>query len=478
MTTSDSITPRLRNITFGLVNRAVRFLDILAMLAAAVAARPLSEATAADVTWAQSVLLGALAVVPMVQVNEGRRVYRWERYRHLRGQVADIILGLLAALVVAGIFAIGFLPGGIVESWLTTFGIAGLVLMTIGRSMARIAVAGMERRGALKRRVAVIGAGEEGEAAIRYLDAPGRRDLYELIGVFDDRAARRAVEIAGLTVTHGVDELARRARQERVDVVIIALPWRAGQRIAEMMRKLCAIPADVLLPIEADWINLRGAQLFNVGGLPFLQVARRPLKGSDAILKSILDYIVAGIAVLLLSPLLLVVAILVRLDSPGPILFRQRRVGFNGREFDMFKFRSMTVDPTDDGSRGTPIDNPRITRIGRFIRKTSIDELPQLFNVLRGEMSVVGPRAHVPNMLVGERTYFETVQEYAARHRVKPGITGWGQINGMRGGIHDADKARRGVELDLQYIENWSLWFDIRIMARTLFGGMAGRDVF
>ena len=183
MTTSDSITPRLRNITFGLVNRAVRFLDILAMLAAAVVARPLSEATAADVSWVQSLLLGALAVVPMVQVNEGRRVYRWERYRHLRGQVADIILGLTASLVVAGIFAIGFLPDEIVESWLMAFGISGLILMTIGRSIARIAVAGMERRGALKRRVAVIGAGEEGEAAIRYLDAPGRRDLYELIGV-------------------------------------------------------------------------------------------------------------------------------------------------------------------------------------------------------------------------------------------------------------------------------------------------------
>ncbi|GGB30212.1 hypothetical protein GCM10011505_09470 [Tistrella bauzanensis] len=478
MTTSESITPRVRNVTFGLVNRAVKTVDALTLLVAAVLARPLSEATLTDITWAQSLLLGVLAVIPLVQINESRRVYRWERYRSLRGQVVDVVLALIIATAVTGLFAVVFLPDSIVESWLAAFALGALVLQMTGRAVARLMVAGMETRGALKRRVAVIGAGEEGEAAIRYLAAPGHRDLYELIGVFDDRATRRAVEIAGLTVTHGVDDLVKRARQERVDVVIIALPWRAGQRIAEMMRKLCSIPADVLLPIEADWINLRGARLFSVGGLPFLQVARRPLKGSDAILKSILDYIVAGTAIALLSPLLLTVAIMVKVDSPGPILFRQRRVGFNGRDFDMFKFRSMTVDPTDDGSRGTPLDNPRITRIGRFIRRTSIDELPQLFNVLRGEMSVVGPRAHVPNMLVGERTYFETVQEYAARHRVKPGITGWGQINGMRGGIHDADKAKRGVELDLQYIENWTLWFDIRIMVRTLFGGMAGRDVF
>ena len=159
-------------------------------------------------------------------------------------------------------------------------------------------------------------------------------------------------------------------------------------------------------------------------------------------------------------------------------MFRQRRVGFNHREFNLYKFRSMSLDPTDDGTKGTKENDPRVTRVGNFLRRHSIDELPQLFNVIRGEMAVVGPRAHVPKMLVGEQIYPEAVTDYPARHRVKPGITGWAQINGMRGGIHTEEKARRGVELDLEYVEGWSPWLDLQIMARTLFGGLWGQSVF
>jgi lipopolysaccharide/colanic/teichoic acid biosynthesis glycosyltransferase len=144
----------------------------------------------------------------------------------------------------------------------------------------------------------------------------------------------------------------------------------------------------------------------------------------------------------------------------------------------IYKFRTMTVDVTDDGSQGTKRDNQRITRIGRFLRRTSIDELPQLFNVLRGEMSVVGPRPHVANMLVGEGVYSEIVLQYAARHRIKPGITGWAQINGMRGGIDSKEKASRGAELDLHYIATWSFRLDLRIMLVTVIRGLIGRDVF
>ena len=162
----------------------------------------------------------------------------------------------------------------------------------------------------------------------------------------------------------------------------------------------------------------------------------------------------------------------------GPIFFKQPRVGFNSKPFMMYKFRTMTVDLTDDGSRGTSRDSQRITRVGRFLRRTSIDELPQLVNVLLGEMSVVGPRPHVPNMLVGEGVYSEVVQQYAARHRIKPGITGWAQINGMRGGIDSLEKAKRGADLDLYYIANWSPKLDIKIMLRTVLVGLIGRNVF
>jgi putative colanic acid biosynthesis UDP-glucose lipid carrier transferase len=209
-----------------------------------------------------------------------------------------------------------------------------------------------------------------------------------------------------------------------------------------------------------------------------LPLMREPLSATNAIIKTIDDYAVAAVGLILVAPILALCTLAIRLDSPGPILFRQPRRGMNNAIFTMYKFRTMTVDPSDDGSRGTQRGDPRITRVGAFLRRTSLDELPQLFNVLRGEMSVVGPRAHVPNMLVADQPYVEAVKQYATRHRIKPGITGWAQINGMRGGINSLEKAERGVELDLHYIENWSLWLDIVIMARTLLIGMAGRDVF
>jgi putative colanic acid biosynthesis UDP-glucose lipid carrier transferase len=184
------------------------------------------------------------------------------------------------------------------------------------------------------------------------------------------------------------------------------------------------------------------------------------------------------LGLLAVSPILLAAAIAIRLEGKGPILFRQPRVGFNSKPFLIYKLRTMTVDPTDDGSKGTQRDDQRITRVGAFLRRTSIDELPQLLNVLRGEMSIVGPRPHVSNMLVGEGVYSDVVRQYAARQRIKPGITGWAQINGMRGGINTVAKATEGADLDLYYVANWSLRLDIKIMIQTLAQGLVGRDVF
>ena len=169
---------------------------------------------------------------------------------------------------------------------------------------------------------------------------------------------------------------------------------------------------------------------------------------------------------------------MIRLDDGGPVLFRQPRSGFNSKTFLIYKFRTMSIDNSDDGSNGTKRDNQRITRVGRFLRRTSIDELPQLLNVLRGEMSIVGPRPHVPKMLVEGGVYSDVVRQYAARHRIKPGITGWAQINGMRGGIDSQEKARRGADLDLYYVANWTLRFDIEIMLKTVICGLVGRQVF
>ena len=194
--------------------------------------------------------------------------------------------------------------------------------------------------------------------------------------------------------------------------------------------------------------------------------------------KRAFDLVVASLALLLLAPLFALIALAIKLDSPGPVLFRQARVGLNRREFMVYKLRTMHYDPGDDGSIGAVRADPRITRVGAILRSLSIDEIPQLINVLRGEMSVVGPRPHVPNMMINEQLRYEAVSDYVARYRMKPGITGWAQINGMRGGIYTEEKAARGVELDLYYIENWSIWFDIRIILLTMTKGLADTTAF
>jgi lipopolysaccharide/colanic/teichoic acid biosynthesis glycosyltransferase len=226
------------------------------------------------------------------------------------------------------------------------------------------------------------------------------------------------------------------------------------------------------------WAQGLVSQIVLVFGALLGPAARRRSIKTQRLLKQAEDFIVGIIALIIVGPIMLAAAIAVRLEDTGPILFRQQRVGLNGTLFTIYKFRTMTVDPMDDGSNGTGRNNPRITRIGRILRGTSVDELPQLINVLRGEMSIVGPRPHVPNMRIGESIYSEVVQQYSSRHRAKPGITGWAQINGMRGGIDTLEKAHRSADLDLWYVANWSLTFDLQIMIRTILFGLVDRSSF
>jgi len=472
---ATAVKPGPSIISHGLINWCVKTGDALSLCLAGVVAS-LGDA---PVTPAQSVLMSILAIYPYRMISGNRRVYRWDRYHSLRWELVDILGGLAAGAAIIWTFASVFHPGEDSAAWFLRWLAAAVCGIVALRVITRLVAYRMHRLGTLSHRIAIIGAGAEGAAVIEHLKAHRRKNNpYEIIGVFDERADRREKFIHGIAVTKGIDPLIEISRTTQIDAVVVALPLEARERISIMMQKINSIPADILLLMEVNWLNVREIKLRNVDGYSFLQVARRPLVGSRAVLKAIEDYTIGTVAILLALPVMLAVALAIRWEGPGPILFRQRRVGFNHKEFEMLKFRSMVFDPRDDGTRGTLENDPRVTRVGRFIRRTSLDELPQLLNVLAGHMSIVGPRAHVSNMLVGNQVYPEAVLEYAARHRVKPGITGWAQINGMRGGIHTEAKARRGVELDLEYIESWSPSLDLLIMARTLFGGLWGRNVF
>lgn len=290
-----------------------------------------------------------------------------------------------------------------------------------------------------------------------------------LLGFIDDRTDRVGVQLAGFPILGNFNELERLIRQEQVAQVLVALPWSAESRIGGLIGRLRMFPVNVML--APDLITFRQAhnRITSVAGIPMFNASELPLRGWSPLIKRLEDIILASIALITLSPLMLLTALLIKLDSQGPIFFRQHRYGYNNRLINVLKFRSMHQHAHDaNAERQTTRNDQRITRIGRFIRKTSIDELPQLFNVLRGNMSMVGPRPHATATKAAGVLFEDAVVQYSARHRVKPGITGWAQINGYRGETDTLEKIERRVELDLEYIERWSVWFDLYILFRTV----------
>jgi len=237
-----------------------------------------------------------------------------------------------------------------------------------------------------------------------------------------------------------------------------------------VLKQLWVLPADIRLSAYSQKLRYRPRAYSWIGNVPFLDAFDKPLSGWGAFLKAVEDKVIASLAIVALSPVMALVALAIKLDSRGPVIFRQKRYGFNNELIEVYKFRSMYVDKADvDARKLVTRDDPRVTRVGRFIRRTSLDELPQFFNVLKGSLSLVGPRPHATQAKAHEQLYDEVVESYFARHRVKPGITGWAQINGWRGETDTAEKIQRRVEHDLFYIENWSLFLDLYILAKTPF---------
>jgi len=268
-------------------------------------------------------------------------------------------------------------------------------------------------------------------------------------------------------------------RRNRVDLLVVTLPLTAEARILHMLKQLWVLPVDIRLSAYTQKLRYRPRAYSYIGNVPFIDVFDKPLTDWGQLLKSIEDKVIAGLALLFLSPIMMAVALAIKLESKGPVFFRQHRYGFNNELIDVYKFRSMYTDMTDrTAARLVTRDDPRVTGVGRFIRRTSLDELPQLFNVLKGELSLVGPRPHATHAKAQEHLYPDAVEGYFARHRVKPGITGWAQINGWRGETDTVEKLHRRVEHDLYYIENWSIAFDLYILLHTPLSLMATENAY
>jgi Undecaprenyl-phosphate glucose phosphotransferase len=355
--------------------------------------------------------------------------------------------------------------------WLGSYYVVGLIALLAFRRSLFLLVRHWTRQGRLDRRTVVVGAGDSGEALISAVSGQRDSDVH-VIGVFDDRGDERSSQMCeGVPKLGTVDDLVEFARQTRVDLVIFSLPISAESRILQMLKKLWVLPVDIRLSAHTNKLRFRPRSYSYIGNVPVLDIFDRPIADWDVVMKWLFDKIVGTLALIVLSPVMLAVAIAVKLDSRGPVLFKQRRHGFNNEVVEVYKFRSMYADQADPAAKKLVTKNdPRVTRVGRFIRRTSLDELPQLFNVVfTGNLSLVGPRPHAVNAKAENYLYDEAVDGYFARHRVKPGITGWAQINGWRGETDSKEKIQRRVEHDLYYIENWSIPFDIYILARTPF---------
>ena len=289
---------------------------------------------------------------------------------------------------------------------------------------------------------------------------------YELVGFFEDRDMDRiGGPIDGMAYLGKARNVAQYVRDHNIEVVFIVLPDDGARRALSLIDELGDTTASVYYVPDFLIINLFEAQVREVEGVTVLEVAETPFYGADGMLKQLFDFVFSLSVIVFLSPLLLLVALAVKLSSPGPVIFKQRRYGLNGKRFEVYKFRSMHVGHKDSDIKQATRGDARITAVGRFIRRTSIDELPQFFNVLKGDMSVVGPRPHT---VAHNEYYRKAVKRYMVRHKVKPGLTGWAQVHGLRGETAQVEQMEDRIRHDLEYIKNWSPMLDIRIIVMTV----------
>jgi Undecaprenyl-phosphate glucose phosphotransferase len=410
-------------------------------------------------------LASVLAVIALK--SGGAYDFTGRRLRDYNTRAILIWLSLTVSLSVAG--AALALDRHFAVRWAVLWLAFVTLGLTVERSLVALCFARLKEKPLTRHRVVIVPAVKGGLLLERTLKTSAELGL-EILGFVDDRPIEslpswfpRERVIGSTRVLLGM------IREGEIDEVVVAIPWTAAARIQRLLVLLSETPVRVSLatgPVAED-LPMQGVAA--LGGVPVVRLSDRPIRGLRRVAKKLEDVILASLILIVTMPLLILVALAIKLDSAGPVLFRQPRLGFNGQPFDLLKFRTMYAAATDTAGRQQAMRNdPRFTRVGAWLRCRSIDELPQLVNVLRGEMSLVGPRPHALGTTVEGRLFHEAVNRYAARHRVKPGITGWAQVNGWRGETDVTVKLEERLRHDLYYIDNWSLWLDCVILARTL----------
>ncbi len=429
-------------------------------------------------TWISA---GATTIVALIMIGVLRSQWSYTipSLRRFAPQALKVFISVAA--VAFGISGFVFLVGATAVSsreigvWMEL----SALLLCLLRFIAAEITQRLTRAGALVRRTVIVGGGKDAEDLVRALSADPETHL-RILGIFDDRRGDRSAGdfggIARLGTFEGLTDFCRKAG---VDLLIVTVPTRAEERLMHILDKLFTLQVDIRISALSSKLRINSRAYSFIGRVPMLAVMDKPLGDWDRVLKNVEDRVIGSLLLLLASPIMAVIAIAIRLESEGPIFFRQKRYGFNNEMIEVLKFRSMKVSQQDaTASKLVTRDDQRVTRVGRIIRRASLDELPQLINVARGQMSLVGPRPHATEAKAERDLYENVVQGYFARHRMKPGVTGWAQINGWRGETDTHEKLVRRVEHDLYYIDNWSVFLDLYIIAMTPISLIMGKNAY
>lgn len=381
----------------------------------------------------------------------------------------------LLALVLAGIGSLTKTSEIFSRLWFGSWMLGALSCLILYRCVLLTLLHVMRRRGFNERRVVIIGAGVLGG---RFAESVQQAlwTGYKIVAYFDDAAKFKPDRLHGIPVLQTPDDLGAYLKKESIDEVWLALPLRAESRVKSILYALRHQTVNIRFVLDIFGLDLVNHSVSEVAGVPVLNIQSSPMVGINRAIKALEDRVLASIILLLISPVMLCIALGIKLTSKGPILFKQSRLGWDGKIINVYKFRTMFVHQEKDGAvtQASANDN-RVTPFGRFLRRTSLDELPQFINVLQGRMSIVGPRPHA---LQHNEHYKDLIHDYMQRHRVKPGITGWAQINGWRGETDTLNKMEKRVEYDLYYINNWSFMFDLKIIFLTIFRGFIHRNAY
>jgi len=416
-----------------------------------------------------AVLIGVLLTTPVFSSVE--------IYHSMRGQsFIRHVFNLIQALCTLGFLLAGlsfFTKSGdeFSRTWFLIWMSLALLLIVLFRCTVLLFLRFMRSRGLNERRVVIMGAGDLGVKLAETVQQ-ALWTGFRIAGFMDDHAANKQADIHGIPVLQTPDDMGLYMKTHAIDEVWLALPLRAEARMKEILHELRHHTISTRFVLDIFGLDLLNHSLTELAGFPVLNICSSPMMGVNRIVKAVEDRIIAAAILLCISPLLLVLAIAVKCSSPGPVFYRQKRVGWNGVEFEMLKFRSMPVNAeASTGPVWATSEDKRATWLGSFLRRTSLDELPQFINVLKGEMSIVGPR---PERKVFVDEFKEKIPRYMQKHLVKAGITGWAQINGWRGNT----SLEKRIEYDLYYIEHWSLAFDLKIIFLTIFKGFVNRNAY